>query len=82
MNGCACARKPGGHQFCGTDFELFGARQTSMDAAQAMMNDFRLIRVEPDDRRFRPADVRLNYLMSLDWLVQRLQAPFDGLPSS
>ena len=78
MNGCACARKPGGHQFCGTDFELFGARQTSMDAAQAMMNDFRLIRVDPDDRRFRPADARVSHLMSLDWLVQRLRTPFDG----
>jgi predicted phosphodiesterase len=61
-----------------TDFELFGERQNSMEAAQAAMNDFRLIRVDPDYRRFRPADARVSHLISLDWLVQRLEAPFDG----
>lgn len=42
----------GGVRFLGctlwTDFELFGGRQESMAAAQAVMNDFRLIRVDPE----------------------------------
>ena len=61
-----------------TDFELFGERHSSMAAAQAAMNDFRLIRVDPEYRRFRPADARVSHLVSLDWLTSRLEAPFDG----
>lgn len=72
----------GGVRFLGctlwTDFELFGERQGSMDAAQAAMNDFRLIRVDPDYRRFRPADARASHVSSLAWLHARLQEPFDG----
>jgi predicted phosphodiesterase len=72
----------GGVRFLGctlwTDFELFGERHNSMAAAQAMMNDFRLIRVDPDYRRFRPADARVSHMVSLDWLLGRLDAPFDG----
>jgi predicted phosphodiesterase len=61
-----------------TDFELFGERQVAMAAAQAVMNDFRLIRVDPEYRRFRPADARVSHLISLDWLVRTLETPFDG----
>jgi predicted phosphodiesterase len=61
-----------------TDFELFGDRHGSMAAAQAAMNDFRLIRVDPEYRRFRPADARVSHLVSLDWLVRMLETPFDG----
>jgi predicted phosphohydrolase len=72
----------GGVRFLGctlwTDFELFGARHDSMDAAQAVMNDFRLIRVDPEYRRFRPADARVSHLISLDWLQTQLEKPFDG----
>ncbi|HEX6037834.1 metallophosphoesterase [Longimicrobium sp.] len=72
----------GGVRFLGctlwTDFELFGERQVSMAAAQAVMNDFRLIRVDPEYRRFRPADARVSHLISLDWLVRTLETPFDG----
>ncbi len=72
----------GGVRFLGctlwTDFELFGERQVSMAAAQAAMNDFRLIRVDPEYRRFRPADARVSHLISLDWLVRMLETPFDG----
>jgi predicted phosphodiesterase len=72
----------GGVRFLGctlwTDFELFGARHDSMDAAQAVMNDFRLIRVDPEYRRFRPADARVSHLISLDWLQTTLDKPFDG----
>lgn len=72
----------GGVRFLGctlwTDFELFGERHHSMAAAQAAMNDFRLIRVDPDYRRFRPADARVSHMVSLDWLCTQLDVPFDG----
>lgn len=72
----------GGVRFLGctlwTDFELFGERHDSMAAAQATMNDFRLIRVDPEYRRFRPADARVSHLISLDWLVGMLETAFDG----
>ena len=72
----------GGVRFLGctlwTDFELFGERHSSMAAAQGMMNDFRLIRVDPEYRRFRPADARVSHMVSLRWLMDRLDAPFDG----
>ncbi|HEY0015401.1 MAG TPA: metallophosphoesterase [Longimicrobium sp.] len=72
----------GGVRFLGctlwTDFELFGERQNSMHAAQAAMNDFRLIRVDPAYYRFRPADARATHAASLSWLVERLDTPFDG----
>jgi predicted phosphodiesterase len=61
-----------------TDFELFGERHHSMAAAQAIMNDFRLIRVEPGYRRFHPADARASHLTSLRWLMEQLDTPFDG----
>lgn len=59
-----------------TDFELFGERQHSMAAAQAAMNDFRVIRVDPEYRRFRPMDARAIHHRSLHWLAERLDAPF------
>lgn len=72
----------GGVRFLGctlwTDFELFGERHYSMDAARALMNDFRLIRVDPEYRRFRPDDARAIHHHSLNWLTRRLDAPFDG----
>ncbi|HEX2080587.1 MAG TPA: metallophosphoesterase [Longimicrobium sp.] len=72
----------GGVRFLGctlwTDFELFGERHTSMAAAQAAMNDFRLIRVDPAYRRFHPADARAIHHHSLKWLLERLDEPFDG----
>jgi predicted phosphodiesterase len=72
----------GGVRFLGctlwTDFELFGERQTAMGAAQAMMNDFRLIRVDPIYHRFRPADARASHLVSRNWLAEQLDTPFDG----
>lgn len=72
----------GGVRFLGctlwTDFELFGERQHSMAAAQAAMNDFRVIRVDPEYRRFRPMDALAIHRRSLDWLAGRLDEPFDG----
>ena len=72
----------GGVRFLGctlwTDFELFGERIPSAAAAQAAMNDFRLIRVAPQFRRFGPGDARTLHLRSVRWLHERLTAPFDG----
>ena len=61
-----------------TDFELFGERSTSAAAAQAVMNDFRQIRVEPGYRRLSPSDVMAMHHHSLRWLTERLDAPFAG----
>jgi hypothetical protein len=72
----------GGVRFLGctlwTDFELFGERAASAAAAQAVMNDFRKIRVEPGYRRLSPGDVMATHHHSLRWLTERLDAPFAG----
>jgi predicted phosphodiesterase len=72
----------GGVRFLGctlwTDFELFGNRMVAASAAQAVMNDFRKIRVEPEFRALRPIDVMAMHQRSLAWLTERLDAPFDG----
>lgn len=51
-----------------TDFDLFGDRLQSAAAAQAAMNDFKLIRVAPKYRRFGPGDARTLHLRSVRWL--------------
>ena len=61
-----------------TDFAVFGDRHHSMAAAESLMNDFRLIRVDPAYRRFRAADARASHMASLQWLVAQLETPFDG----
>lgn len=61
-----------------TDFDLFGERISSAAAAQAAMNDFRLIRVSPKFRRFGPGDARTLHLRSVNWLHARLSTPFVG----
>lgn len=72
----------GGVRFLGctlwTDFDLFGHRARSAAAAQAAMNDFRIIRVDPSYRRFTPADARAIHLESIRWVVERLDEPHDG----
>jgi predicted phosphohydrolase len=72
----------GGVRFLGctlwTDFELFGNRMGDAAAAQAAMNDFRLIRKSPEFRRFHPGDARTLHLRSAEWLRQTLETPFDG----
>jgi predicted phosphodiesterase len=72
----------GGVRFLGctlwTDFDLFGERRLCIDAAQAEMNDFRKIRVEPEYRRFRAIDAISTHRRSLRWLAERLDEPFAG----
>jgi len=76
------AAEIGGVRFLGctlwTDFDLFGRRMVDAVAAQAAMNDFRSIRVDPQHRRFHPADAMAMHAASLRWLVDRLAEPFDG----
>lgn len=72
----------GGVRFLGctlwTDFDLLGERGRCMEEAAAVMNDFRLIRVSPEYRRFKPRDAREVHGRSLRWLLDELDAPFDG----
>jgi predicted phosphodiesterase len=72
----------GGVRFLGctlwTDYELFGDRRAGADAAAAVMNDFRQIRVDPEFRRFRPTDAMAIHAASIRWLTARLDEPFDG----
>jgi predicted phosphodiesterase len=72
----------GGARFLGctlwTDFDLHGQRMASGDAARSAMNDFRVIRMSPEYRRFLPGDARRIHLESVRWLGDRLAAPFDG----
>ncbi len=72
----------GGVRFLGctlwTDFEVFGQRVADASAAQAVMNDFRLIRMLPQYRRFSPDDARTLNLRSTRWLHEALATPFAG----
>lgn len=61
-----------------TDFDLFGERVRSAAAAQAGMNDFRLIRKSPGYRRFLPGDARQLHTRSVAWLREALATPFEG----
>jgi len=72
----------GGVRFLGctlwTDFDLFGHRGQCMAAAEAVMNDFRQIRVDPEYRRFRGIDAASTNRRSLRWLIERTHEPFAG----
>jgi len=72
----------GGTRFLGctlwTDFEIFGNRLADTSAARMAMNDYRLIRMLPGYRRFRPDDARTLNLRSTRWLRQMLAEPFAG----
>jgi predicted phosphodiesterase len=72
----------GGARFLGctlwTDFDVFGERARCMAEAQATMNDFRLIRIFPEYRAFRPMDARAIHERSLRWLAAALDEPFAG----
>jgi predicted phosphodiesterase len=72
----------GGVRFLGctlwTGFDLFGTRNVAAAEAQAGMNDYRQIRVDPEYRRLRPTDTMAWHARSLRWLVERLEERFDG----
>jgi predicted phosphodiesterase len=75
----------GGVRFLGTtlwtDFALYGTDQRSieraMEAAQAGMSDFHLIR-NGQRRAFRPADARAIHVEHIRWLRARLAEDFVG----
>jgi calcineurin-like phosphoesterase family protein len=72
----------GGVRFLGctlwTDFDLLGDRGYAMASAQAAMNDYRQVRVDPTYSRLRPIDTISLHARSIRWLVEMLETPFDG----
>lgn len=61
-----------------TDFALFGTPVASRAAAEEGMSDHRRIRVEPDYRRWRPADTLMWHRRSVEWLTRTFAEPFAG----
>ena len=64
-----------------TDFQLYGpdAGGRAMDVAANQMNDYRRIRLACDDyRRLSPVDTVRWHGMERDWLLARLDEPFEG----
>lgn len=61
-----------------TDFSLTGSTDIAMRRTAERMNDFRMIRTGPDNRRLRPEDVGARNVASRAWLSQELCQPFAG----
>jgi predicted phosphodiesterase len=64
-----------------TDFRLFGDddRQAAMRAAEAVMVDYKRIRLASKNyRKLRAADTAQFHAMQRSWLTQKLAEPFNG----
>ena len=65
-----------------TDFGLSGADRRSMDYDMAVcaqrVNDFRLIRICPEGRRFTPSDAAALHARSVEWMLGVFETPFAG----
>lgn len=61
-----------------TDFSSTGNVVAATQAAWDWMNDFRVIRIEENYRRLRPADLVSRNHASFDWLTKELDKPFEG----
>ena len=64
-----------------TDFRLFGddTRQAAMREAEAVMNDYRRIRLASQAyRKLRAADTATWHARHSAWLSEQLDTPFDG----
>ncbi len=64
-----------------TDFRLFGddTRQASMREAEAVMNDYRRIRLARQGyRKLRAADTAQFHALQRSWLEKKLEQPFTG----
>lgn len=64
-----------------TDFRLFGDddRQAAMREAEAVMNDYKRIRLAGHNyRKLRAADTAMFHALQLSWLRTRLAEPFAG----
>jgi predicted phosphodiesterase len=74
----------GGVRFLGctlwTDFDFDGPerRLDSMRLCERVVNDYKLIAFDPDDRALAADDTRAFHLVSRRWLEQRLAEPFGG----
>lgn len=65
-----------------TDFRLFGddERQASMREAEAVMTDYKRIRLAKKDyRKLRAADTARFHSLQKSWLSKKLDEPFDGI---
>jgi predicted phosphodiesterase len=60
------------------DFEGTGNSPLAMLEARALMNDYKLIRVEPQYRTLVPQQTRRIAQESRKWLRQELERPFEG----
>lgn len=64
-----------------TDFKLFGDddRQAAMRSAEAVMVDYKRIRLAKEGyRKLRAADTAKLHATHKSWLLQKLSEPFDG----
>jgi predicted phosphodiesterase len=74
----------GGVRFLGatlwSDFDFDGAehRQRSMSFCESVVNDYRQIRFDPENRPLRPQDTREIHLRSRAWLESKLDQPHNG----
>lgn len=68
----------GGVRFLGctlwSDFDITGNRAASMDAAQAIMADYKRIRVSPQYRKLRPIDTKSYHHYSNTWLTEQVKS--------
>ena len=61
-----------------TDFSSTGNVVAATQTALDLMNDFRVIRIDENFRRLRPADLVSRNHASHDWLAKELDKPFGG----
>ena len=61
-----------------TDFKYSGNQPFAAYEAKRVMEDFRLIRVDPNYRKFHPRDAMLKHAATKHFLWQRTQAQFNG----
>ncbi|ETU79899.1 hypothetical protein Q095_00352 [Pseudomonas aeruginosa PS50] len=61
-----------------TDFSVTGDALAASRQALEQMNDYKLIRIDDNYRKLRPADVIKRNRAALNWLTTELAKPFDG----
>lgn len=61
-----------------SDFSATGNAPLAAVQANALLNDYRCIRLEPTYRRLRPQDTQLIARQSREWLNSELSQPFSG----
>lgn len=61
-----------------TDFKYSGNQPFAAYEAKRVMEDFRLIRVDPNYRKFHPRDAMLKHMATKRFLAERTLNPFEG----